>query len=52
MPRRPFTKHLLALLAFGTGFGCETATDLPEVAEHFQGGPFCTWGHDGVLRQR
>jgi len=28
------------------------ATDLPEVAEHFQGGPFCTWGHDGVLRQR
>ena len=28
------------------------ATDLPEVAEHFQGGPFCTWGHDGVLRRR
>jgi uronate dehydrogenase len=28
------------------------ATELPEIAEQFQGGPFCTWGHDGVRRQR
>jgi uronate dehydrogenase len=26
--------------------------DLPEIADYFQGGPFCTWGHDGQLRRR
>jgi uronate dehydrogenase len=28
------------------------ATELPEIAETFQGGPFCVWGHDGALRRR
>lgn len=26
--------------------------ELPEIADYFQGGPFCSQGHDGVLRLR
>jgi uronate dehydrogenase len=26
--------------------------ELPEIAEYFQGGPFCSQGHDGTLRVR